>query len=154
PAMDQDLWAPSGMDALGPALEWASFAVGKHGRDGWLLQLGCWLASRGRIDDALAHLAASGDDRARALAGRLHLKIRNDPRGAIDAFRAIANPAFGLHPQVVVERDVALAALGDETLAERERWLAAVNNSQDEWLIERKAAFLLDQGKAAKARAL
>jgi hypothetical protein len=52
---------------------------------------------------------------------------------------------------VVIERDVALAALGKETLAERRRWLDAVSALDDEWLAERRAGLLIDSGDARAA---
>jgi hypothetical protein len=51
----------------------------------------------------------------------------------------------------VFERDRALAALGTETLGERERWLNAVSALDDEWLVERRASFLIDSGDAQAA---
>ncbi|MBI2927668.1 MAG: hypothetical protein HYY24_18385 [Verrucomicrobia bacterium] len=54
----------------------------------------------------------------------------------------------------MIERDLALAAVGDETLPERERWFARVASTQDEWLLERKAALLVDRGRLREARAM
>jgi len=63
---------------------------------------------------ALEVLARSGDDRARALSGRLWLVNKRDADAAANCFRAIKSEAIALHPQVVIERDKALAALGSE----------------------------------------
>ena len=150
---EDNLWAPAAMESLGEALRWAASKAPAPGRDGWLFQLGAWLAGRGRVEEALTVLDDSNDDRARALAGRLHLRARKDARLAAAAFRSIADEAIALHPQVMVERDLALAEAGEETLRERELWLARLSNSQDEWLVERRAALSLDRGRPEEARA-
>jgi Domain of unknown function (DUF5107) len=154
PALDQDVWAPSGMDELGDALAWAGSVTSGEQRNGWLFQLGAWLAARGQVDQGLEALARSVDDRARALAGRLHLRAKGDAARALEAFRAIQSQALARHPQLIIERDLALAELGAAGLNERARWLDQVSNSRDEWLVERKAALLLDQGRPEEARAL
>ncbi len=154
PLWDELCWAPSAMESLGDALAWAAAKSSASARDSWLFQRGAWLAGAGRVEEALATLGESRDARARALEGRLHLRARSDPKAAVDAFRRLPDPALARHPQIVVERDVALAALGHSTLSERASWLAQVEPCEDEWLIERKAALLLDQGKPAGARTL
>jgi hypothetical protein len=154
PDFEQDLWPPSGMDDLGEALEWAISVSTGQDRDNWLFQLSAWMAARGSVEQALETLARSGDDRARALAGRMHLRALNNPARACEAFRAIRSDALALHPQIVVERDLALTELGPATLQEREQWLRQLVNSGDEWVIERRAALLLDQGQPEQARAL
>jgi hypothetical protein len=54
----------------------------------------------------------------------------------------------------VIERDLALAALGKETLEERARWLDAVSALEDDWLLERRASLLIDEGRPEEARTL
>jgi len=71
---------------------------------------------------------------------------RRDPHVAANCFRTIESEAIALHPQVVIERDKALAALGHETLDERRRWLDAVSALDDEWVAERRATLLDDSG--------
>ncbi|MHC1765587.1 MAG: DUF5107 domain-containing protein [Verrucomicrobiia bacterium] len=154
PLCDELLWAPSAMESLGDALAWAAAKTNSPARDSWLFQRGAWLAGAGRVEEALITLGESSDARARALEARLHLRARNDPAAAVEAFRRISDTSLARHPQVVVERDTALAALGHSTISERESWLAQVEHCEDEWLIERRAAFLLDQGKPADARTL
>jgi hypothetical protein len=55
---------------------------------------------------------------------------------------------------VVVERDLALAMLGIETLGERQDWLSRVGALPDERIIERRASLLAAQGKWEGARTL
>jgi hypothetical protein len=51
----------------------------------------------------------------------------------------------------VIDRDKALAALGKETLDERQRWLDAVSAVEDEWLAERRASLLIESGNLQAA---
>ena len=146
PDVDNNCWAVSGMADLGDALSWAALSTKESERDRWLFQLGAWLAARGEIDAALEVLAQSGDDRARALSGRLWLVRKQDASSAVQCFRAIKAEAVALHPQIVIERDKALAALGKKTLEERWRWLKAVSALDDEWLAERRASWFIDSG--------
>jgi hypothetical protein len=152
PDVDSNRWAPSGIAELGEALSWAiSLSEGSE-RDKWLLQYGAWLDARNKTDASLTVLSQSRDDRARALAGRLWLACKHDARAATASFLTIQSRAISLHPQVVIERDQALAALGRETLDERKRWLESVESLDDEWLAERRASFFLDCGDANAAR--
>ena len=146
PGLDSNCWAISGMADLGDSISWAASSTRGSERDRWLFQLGAWLAARGETGPALEALTQSGDDRARALAGRLWMAHGRNVHAAVDCYRAIESEAISLHPQVVIERDVALAALGTETLAERRRWLDAVSALEDEWLAERRAGLLIDCG--------
>jgi len=50
--------------------------------------------------------------------------------------------------------DLALAALGNETLEERARCLEAVSALEDDWLVERRASLLIDQGRDQEAKNL
>jgi hypothetical protein len=59
-----------------------------------------------------------------------------------------------LHPQVVIERDKVLRALGFSFLTERESWLSKVEALKDEWVIERKVQLLIDKGEYVKAKDL
>ena len=136
---------------MGDALAWASESSQGTERDRWLFQHGAWLAGRGQPGAALEVLALSGDDRARALSGRFWLRDKRDPLAAANCFRAIKSKAIALHPQVVVERDKALAALGGETLGERKRWLDAVSALDDEWVAERRAVLLHECGDSQGA---
>jgi len=152
PDLTDNRWAPSGMDDLGDALAWAAAVTESTVESGgWLFQYGAWLAGRDQLDEALAALVGSTDDRARALAGRLFLRERQNAEGAIERFRAIENDAIALHPQIVFERDRALAQLGQETLGERSMWLDRVWKLDDEWLAERRASLCMDSGDAQAA---
>jgi hypothetical protein len=164
-------WAPSGMEGLGRALAWAagSCAAGGVEQSRWLLQLGAWLAATAAdglpgaaagcgqdgLDAALDALRASRDGRARALLGRLLRRCRSDAQGAAEALRSVAPAALALHPQVVVELDLALAGLGAGALGERARALGALGalEAGDEALAERRVALLADEGRPREALA-
>lgn len=152
PDVDSNRWAPSGMAELGDALAWAASCTVADERDRWIFQQGAWLAGCDEPDAALDVLWECHDDRGRALAGRLLLVYRHDADEAAKVFRAIESTAISLHPQVVIERDKALFALGAATIGERKRWLDAVSALEDEWLAERRASLLLDYGDAKAAK--
>lgn len=151
PELDSNRWAVSGMAELGDTLAWAALSTEGSERDRWLFQHGAWLAGRGETDAAMKVLAQSRDDRARALCGRLWMVHKRDAHAAADCFRAIESDAISLHPQVVVERDKVLAALGAETLEERGRWLDAVSALEDEWVAECRANVLHERGDSYAA---
>ncbi|HEY2468991.1 MAG TPA: DUF5107 domain-containing protein [Terracidiphilus sp.] len=151
PDIDSNRWAPSGMAELGDALAWAASHTASNEPDRWLFQHGAWLAGCGAPDAALDVLSKSRDDRALALAGRLWRVLKHAPEEAAKAFRAIQSPTISHHPQVIIERDKALAALGPATIDERQCWLDAVSALEDEWLAERRVSLLLDQGDAQAA---
>jgi hypothetical protein len=154
PGLDQNLWAPSGMETLEEALPWACTRTSGTERDGWRFQFGTWLAAVGRTDQAFGALTSSQDDRAHAVAARLLWREKKDAAGAAACYRQIQTEAVACHPQVVFERDLVLSALGRETWAEREQWLGRLSSIQDEWVLERRAALLLDRGDAAAAKVL
>lgn len=154
PDLADNRWAPSGMEELEGALRWICSATEGEIRSRWLFQLGSWYAGNDRIDEALEYLNLSCDDRALALSARLYRRNKNDFRTAADCFRKIESQAIALHPQIVFERDLTLSALGLETKDEREHWLNETIALKDEWLIERRAALLIDLGKFSEAKEL
>ncbi len=153
PDIDQCLWAPSGMDDLDAAFEWAVENTGAPETDRWTLYHGTWLAGCGKKREAVAVLSAARLGVARALLARL-LKTGGDIEGAANALRSIQEPTLQLHPQVVVARDEVLRTLGTHTLSEREQWLAKVEAVYDERIIERRVQLLIDQGELQAARQL
>jgi hypothetical protein len=170
-------WAPSGMEGLGRALAWAAAQCPAGGEEEsrWLFQLGAWLAATAADGEAagageeaeerrggaglaaaLAALRASRDGRARALLGRLLRRCCGDAEGAAAALAGVAPRALALHPQVVVERDLALAGLGAAALPARRAALEATAalEAEDEGLAERRVALLADEGRGEEALAL
>jgi hypothetical protein len=141
------------MEDLADAFDWAIGSAAGDQTDLWRFHYGAWLAGRGEVERAIAQLSASELGVAKALLARLR-KTTGDLEGARQAFAAIDEPWLQLHPQVVVERDRVLRAIGAETLAERERWLSRVDALRDEWLIERRIQLLIDQGRHHAAKEL
>jgi hypothetical protein len=152
PRVDEYRWAPSGMEDLAAAFEWA-IGEGSTTADGWRFHYGTWLAGRGHKDDAIRMLATSTIGVAQALLARL-LLLDGDVEGAARAVRAIREGWLQLHPQIIVERDEVLRRGGAETIAERERWLSQVDALEDERVIERRVQLLIDQGQLQRARDL
>ena len=90
---------------------------------------------------------------AEAFLARLY-QARGDNENAATAIESIEEPWLQLHPQVVIERDRILRALGTQTLAEREDWLNKAGALKDEWIIERKVQLLIDKGAIPSAKQL
>ncbi|HVH68337.1 MAG TPA: DUF5107 domain-containing protein [Gemmatimonadales bacterium] len=153
PEVDHCLWAPSGMEDMHAAFEWATATAEKEEAARWGFYYGTWLAGTGKKPAAIRVLSASGLGVARALLARL-LRSDGDVEGAAEALGSIQEKWLQLHPQIVVERDEVLRDLGAHTLAERERWLNQVDALQDEWIIERRVQLLIDRGEFQQAKEL
>ncbi|KAA2240752.1 DUF5107 domain-containing protein [Chitinophaga agrisoli] len=153
PGIEEERWAPSGMEDLDGAFKWAIAQTSGDVAALWRCYYGAWLAGRDQHDAAITILEQSSSGLGKVLLARL-LKLKGDVPGAKKAFDGIRENWLLLHPQVVVERDKVLRALGKETLAERAQWLAAVDALPDEWVIERKIQLLIDQGQYQQAKTL
>jgi hypothetical protein len=153
PPVERHHWAPSGMDDLAPAFEWASKNTEPDKAALWRFYYGAWLAGRGDTEAAVRVLSTSDVRVAKALLARL-LASTDDWAGAARAFGEIRERWLQLHPQIVVERDIVLRHLGPRTLQERERWLNSVNALPDEWLAERQVQLLIDKGEIQPAKKL
>lgn len=153
PAIEERCWAPSGMETLDVAFEWAVAESKGESADKWKFYYGTWLAGRGQTDNAVGILSASNLGVAKALLARL-LKSDGRPREALKAIMSIDEPWLQIHPQVVVERDKILRTAGKQTMPEREKWLDRVDALQDEWVAERKVQLLIDKGAYAQAKDL
>jgi len=147
------LWAPSGMEDLNAAFEWAIEQASGDDAALWRFHYGAWLAGRGIRRSAIQALSASSLGVAKALLARL-LKLDGDVLGAATAFAAIEEPWLQLHPQIVVERDAVLRELGPRSTSEREKWLDRVEALQDDWIIERRVQLLIDKGEYQDAKRL
>ncbi|SDN97224.1 hypothetical protein SAMN04487897_106171 [Paenibacillus sp. yr247] len=148
------VWPPSGMENLDETLNWVISNSNGATREVWQYYLAMWQAAKGQIVEAIEALTGMDADFAHALRGRLLRACVGDVQGACEAFRDIKTHAWSLHPQIVVERDLALSALGKETLVERAMWLGRVDSLDDDYLLERKACLLLDSGQPSAARQL
>jgi hypothetical protein len=153
PAVENCLWAPSGMEDLDSAFNLAIGKSGKEQSDLWRFYYGAWLAGSGDSEKAISILAEGESGLAKALLARL-LRIKGDIPAAVKALDDIHEPWLQLHPQIIVERDIVLRKTGKEKLAERERWLSRVDALNDEWIMERKVQLLIDKGDFKKAKDL
>ncbi len=152
PAVVENRWAPSGMEDLQAAFEWAVESAG-NASDLWRFHYGTWLAGRGMTDQAVGVLDACGVGVGKVLLARIY-RVRGEVELAARALESTREDWVRLHPQVVVERDQTLRALGRQTLGERERWLDLVPASQDERIVELRVQLLIDQGRIRRAREL
>ena len=153
PAIDRDLWPPSGMENLDAPFQWIIDKTNGTNADTWRFYYGSWLAGRGRADDAIKVLSASKLGLSKALLARLYVQ-KGDLAAARNALEAISEPWLQIHPQVIIERDKVLRDLGKETLAEREKWLSKVAALKDEFVEERQIQLLIDKGQAQAAKDL
>jgi hypothetical protein len=153
PTVEQNLWAPSGMEKMRDAFAWAMAKTNGKASDLWRFYYGTWLAGRGERDSAIQILYSCRNGVAKALLARL-LKLKGDMPAARKAFESIEERWLQLHPQVVVERDKVLRNIGIQTIAEREKWLSQVDALKDEWIIERKVQLLIDKGDITQAKEL
>ena len=153
PEVSLNLWAPSGMEDLAPAFEWALQNAPDAKAELWRFHYGAWLAGRGETEHAIRALSSCKAGIARALLARLY-QFKGDSRSAASTLEMIQEPWLQLHPQVVVERDRILRTLGTQSLAEREQWLNKVGELNDEWIIERKVQLLIDKGEVQNAKQL
>lgn len=153
PGIEEDRWAPSGMENLDSSFRWAIIHTHGEKSDLWKFYYGTWLAGRDRTDEAIKVLSGTKTGVAKALLARL-LKIKGDMNGAKSAFESIEEKWLQIHPQILVERDKVLRNLGSQTIPERELWLSKVDALKDEWVIERKIQLLIDKGEIQKAKDL
>jgi hypothetical protein len=146
-------WAPSGMENLDEPFKSAiQYSTGKN-KENWKFFYGIWLAGRGDTMNAVKILSQSNLGIAKALLARLY-KLEGKLQKAKETFESITENWLQIHPQVVVERDKVLRALGSSFLAERENWLSKVEALKDEWVIERRVQLLIDKGEYVKAKEL
>ncbi|MCG8306805.1 MAG: DUF5107 domain-containing protein [Cytophagales bacterium] len=153
PDVEDGVWPPGGLPNLGAAFEWVIECDRSAGASIWQLYYGVWLLAENRIDEGIRMLSESGLDMACAVLGRVY--FRNGKfRKAASCYDSLGDEAFKNHPQVVVERDRALAEIGPETLKKRMYWLDEVNALDDDFIIERRVDMLIDLELFDEARAL
>jgi hypothetical protein len=153
PPVEKNLWPPSGMEKLNAPFQWAIKNSKGNERELWKFYYGTWLAGRDEKEDAERWLHSSNIGMAKALLARL-LKLDGNMNGAKQAYDSIQEKWLLIHPQVVIERDKVLRALGPSTIPEREDWLSKVAALNDEWLTERRVQLLIDEGKYNEAKTL
>ena len=153
PQIHENLWAPSGMEDLHNAFQWAVKQTNGAVADHWKFYYGTWLAGRGETEKSIGILSECRLGVAKALLARL-FKLKGNNDAAVKALQAIQDPWLQLHPQVIVERDKVLRSAGTQTLPLREKWLSRVNALEDEWIIERRVQLLIDKGEMKQAKEL
>jgi hypothetical protein len=152
PSIDENLWAPSGMENLDAAFKWAIKNTNDDKADLWRFYYGTWLAGRDERQNAIRILSESKIGIAKVLLARI-FKMNGNNKDAVLSIENIQEPWLQLHPQVVVERDKILRGSGIKTsIAEREKWLSKVGALKDEWIIERKIQLLIDKDETLQAK--
>ena len=141
------------MEDLDQPFQWVIAGSSGATQELWRFHYGAWLAGSGNTDAAIALFSAAQIGVAKAMLARL-LKAKGDNAGAQRAYGEITEKWLLLHPQVVVERDQVLRAVGPATIPEREKWLTAVDALKDEWIAERRVQLLIDKGQFASAKEL
>jgi Domain of unknown function (DUF5107) len=147
-------WPPSGMFELEHALVWASKYTDTYKSDLWNFYLGVWYAGNEQYDEGLRILSNVRNDFARIVEARIYLRNKKLPLECIKALSKISLVSLTLHPQVIIERDLALAMMGEGQLDERNYWLEQLNALNDEELIERRCQLLFDQERYEEAKLL
>jgi hypothetical protein len=153
PDITENRWAPSGMEDLDDAFEWAIHSTSGSESDLWKFYYGTWLAGRDQSDKAVEILSESNAELAKIVLARI-LNMKGDKGEALKAISMIQEKWLQLHPQVVVERDKLLRNTKDKSIAEREKWLSMVDALDDEWVIERRVQLLIDKGDIQAAKKL
>jgi hypothetical protein len=153
PAIEQNCWAPSGMENLDGAFLWAISMTNGDNAELWKFYYGTWLAGRNEPDSAIGILRICKTGIAKALLARLY-KAKGNNKDAVAAIESIKEPWMQLHPQVVIERDKLLRSMGPQTIAERQDWLMKTGALKDEWLVERRVQLLIDKGNIIQAKEL
>jgi len=153
PEYIQNLWAPSGMEKMDAAFNWAISHSNGEKADRWKFYYGTWLAGRGEKEKAITILSSSRTGLAKALLARLY-KLNGDMNAARQALEKIEENWLQLHPQIIIERDKILRSFGTKTIPERESWLSKVDALMDEGIIERKVQLLIDKGDFQEAKKL
>jgi hypothetical protein len=141
------------MEDLDSSFQWAIRMTTAESQDLWRYYYGTWLAGRDRNEEAIRMLETVKVGTGKALLARLE-KAKKDMTGARRALETIEEKWLQLHPQVVVERDKVLRAIGPGTLAERAKWLSMVDALPDEWVVERRVQLLIDEDRAQAAKDL
>ena len=153
PAVEGNLWAPSGMESLDSAFKWAIRNCKAAASDLWRFHYGSWLAGRNKTADAIRVLADCHTGVAKILLARIY-QSNHQWKRASEALDEIHEPWLQLHPQAVIERDKVLRALGKQSLPKRQRWLDSVAALKDEGIIERRVQLFIDNGRIQDARNL
>ncbi|PLS18754.1 DUF5107 domain-containing protein [Bacillus sp. M6-12] len=154
PSLVENIWPPSGMEDLGDALNWAISVTENEENEVWRYYFGVWQAGTGQFEKALEVLKNVSIDWARLVEARILIHAHNSCQEAVKTLKQIKSVSLSLHPQVVIERDIALSHLGEIALAERKMWLDQVASLEDEELIERKISLLYDSGQYEEAHEL
>jgi hypothetical protein len=151
PGIFENEWPPTGMEDLEKALEWVINIGNPKNKEVWSYYLGVLKAANGDMDETLSLLSSLKLELARVMEARIYLEYKKDARTAAELLTSISCQSIALHPQIAIERDIALSLCGEETLDQRKYWLDQLNSLEDDGIIERKAAYLYDSKQYIEA---
>ena len=146
-------WAPGGLYKLDKPFVWVIEKCSSNNKSLWQLYYGVWLASGDKISQAISLLHNSTLDLSKAILARIYF-YEEKYEEAKKCYEAMIDEAFQLHPQIVVDRDKLLEQFGAETFNERITWLDNLDALDDEMIIERRIALLIDMEEFDEARKL
>ncbi len=153
PAIESNTWPPSGMENLDGSFRKIISEAKGNSRDLWKFYYGTWLAGRGETENAIRVLSDVQTGVGKALLSRLY-KNKGDIASAKKAILSISERYLQIDPQIVVERDKILRSKENLNIVERGKWLDMVSELRDEWVIERRIQWLIDDGKLKQAKDL
>ncbi|MFL5789601.1 MAG: DUF5107 domain-containing protein, partial [Flavisolibacter sp.] len=153
PSIEENNWPPSGMESMDKAFLWIIEQTNGEQKELWKYYYGAWLAGTDQNEKSIDELSNCKAGISKPLLARL-LKLKGNLKEAIEAYRSIQERWLQIHPQIIVERDKLLKAIGPQTINEREYWLDQVAALKDEWVLERRVQLLIDKGDVKKAKEL
>lgn len=153
PTVEEGIWPSGGLTTLEDPFKWAIECESNSNKSLWQLYYGIWLLDLNRVDEGIQVLHDSGLDMANAVLGRVYFRNGFFEKAA-SRYDTIKSEALSLHPQLVVERDKALAEIGQDAVQQRENWLDKVNALEDEFIIERRIDLLIDKRLFVEAKTL
>src|SRR5437868_9593145 len=123
------------MESMDKAFLWIIEQSKGEQKELWKYYYGAWLAGTDQNEKSIKELSNCKAGISKPLLARL-LKLKGNLKDAIEAYRSIQERWLQIHPQIIVERDKLLKAIGPQTIDEREYWLDQVAALKDEWILE------------------
>jgi tetratricopeptide (TPR) repeat protein len=144
-------WPPCGISGLKEALRYFSTM---DSNSIWKYYYALYLLAEdnSNYEKALALLTESDTPAAYALLGRM-FRLKKQYEQSLQAFEKINDPVWSNHPQIVYERDLTLENLKDK-IDLRVKYLNAIDETEDDFIVERRVKCLMDCGEYKMAKEL
>jgi hypothetical protein len=144
-------WPPCGISGLKEALLYFS-EVDSNSKWKYYYALYLLAEDDSNFEQAIALLKESETSAAYALLGRIY-RLKKQYKESLQAFENIKDPVWSNHPQIVYERDLTLEHLNDK-IDLRVNYLDAIDEIDDDYIVERRVKCLMDCGKYEAAKKL